>query len=102
MDCVAWTLEMPRRPAMRSWATQSTTMAKWGSTFSGTEIGWSSTLNDTGDADTGPNNLQNFPVLTSAILGSGTVVQGTLNSQSGETYRVEFFASPIADVSGFG
>ena len=33
------------------------------------------TLNDTGDADTGPNNLQNFPVLTADAGG----VQITLN-----------------------
>ena len=67
------------------------------------------TPNDLGDGDTGPNNLQNFPVLTSAIsTGGTTTVQGTLNSRPGTTpgsggvYRIEFFASGVADPSGFG
>jgi titin len=61
------------------------------------------TANDLGDTDTGPNNLQNAPSLTAARrLGGTLLVTGTLNSQSGTTYRVEFFASPTADPSGHG
>ena len=62
------------------------------------------TANDLGDADTGANNLQNFPVLTSgAQSGTGAVtVSGTLNSTASGTFTVEFFASPAADPSGFG
>ena len=67
------------------------------------------TPNDPGDPDTGANNLQNFPVLTSATsFGGTTTVQGTLNSRPGSTpgsggvYRIEFFASNAADPSGFG
>jgi CSLREA domain-containing protein len=56
-----------------------------------------------GDADTGPNNLQNFPVLTSAVAGIGsTTITGTLNSTPNTTFRIEFFASDAPDASGFG
>lgn len=60
------------------------------------------TANDAGDGDSGPNALQNYPVLTSAVLGLGTTVQGSLNSTASSTFRVEFFAITTADASGFG
>ncbi len=61
------------------------------------------TANDSGDADTGGNDRQNFPVLTSAAAGNNAVVvQGTLNSAANTTYRLEFFASPQCDSSGYG
>ena len=36
--------------------------------------------NDANDVDTGPNNGQNYPALTSAVPGSGTAIAGSLNS----------------------
>lgn len=61
------------------------------------------TPNDPGDADLGGNGLQNFPVLTAAFpAGGGITVQGTLDSAPGRAYRIEFFASPAADPSGYG
>lgn len=57
--------------------------------------------NDPDDADTGTNNLQNFPVLTSAVVGNTTTtIQGTLNSEAGTSYRVEFFSNPINEREG--
>ena len=56
------------------------------------------TPNDAGDADTGPNNLLNFPVLT-AVTGG---VQGTLNSTPNGTFRIEFFRNLTCDASGNG
>ncbi|MFL6283809.1 MAG: Calx-beta domain-containing protein, partial [Pyrinomonadaceae bacterium] len=60
--------------------------------------------NDAGDADTGANNLQNFPVVTSAVLtGGGNInLAGTLNSTANTSFRVEFFTSGTCDPSGFG
>jgi CSLREA domain-containing protein len=61
------------------------------------------TANDGGDGDTGPNNLQNYPVLTSAVTsGSTLTITGSFNSSPNTTYRVEFFASSAADPTGYG
>ncbi len=61
------------------------------------------TPNDPGDADTGANNLQNFPVLTSAASDSGnTTIDGTLNSTPSTTFAIELFSNTAADASGFG
>lgn len=50
------------------------------------------------DADLGPNNLQNFPVLTSAVLTPGQLtVSGTLTSAPLTAYIVELFGNPAAD-----
>jgi CSLREA domain-containing protein len=61
------------------------------------------TPNDDGDGDTGPNNLQNFPDLTSVTTaGAGTTVQGTLDTEANKAYRLEFFANSACDASGNG
>ena len=56
------------------------------------------TLNDPGDADTGANNLQNFPVLATAA----GAVQGTLNSIANTAFTVQFFRNTACDPSQFG
>ena len=61
------------------------------------------TTNDAGDADSGANNLQNFPVLTSASSSGGnTTISGSLNSTASTTFRIEFFSSSTGDSSGYG
>ena len=62
------------------------------------------TINDPDDPDTGPNFLQNFPVLTSAVSQTSSTIAGTLNTDGidGTEYRIEFFASATADPSGNG
>jgi uncharacterized repeat protein (TIGR01451 family) len=61
------------------------------------------TANDVGDADTGPNGLQNFPVITAvSATGGSTTIDGTLDSTPKTTFRIEFFASNAADASSFG
>lgn len=61
------------------------------------------TLNDLGDGDSGPNGLQNFPVLMSALTdGITTAILGTLNSEFGATYLIEFFSNTVCDSSLHG
>lgn len=58
--------------------------------------------NDFLDLDTGSNNRQNYPELTSATFGENTTIAGGLNSAAFSMYRIEFFGSTVAHPSGFG
>jgi titin len=61
------------------------------------------TPNDPADADAGPNGLQNFPVLTSAVSTAGVLtVTGSLDSVANTTFIVELFSSSSCDPSGYG
>ena len=61
------------------------------------------TDNDNCDTDIGPNNLQNYPVLTSATSSvGGTTIQGSLNSAPNTTFRIEFFDNHQCHPSGNG
>lgn len=59
-----------------------------------------STPNDPGDSDTGPNNLQNFPVLSSATSARSTTIIGTLDSTTLDNFAVQFFSNPSGDAEG--
>jgi titin len=59
--------------------------------------------NDACDTDSGPNAIQNFPVITTAFLsGSSTRVIGTLNSTASTPFTVDFYSSPACDSFGNG
>ena len=62
------------------------------------------TLNDANDADTGANQLQNFPVLSVATSNSPTEVSltGSLASAANTSYIVDFYANAGFDSSGYG
>jgi CSLREA domain-containing protein len=55
------------------------------------------TANDPGDADGGPNHLQNLPVLVLARSdAAGTSISGTLNSAAATRFLIDFYATPLA------
>jgi hypothetical protein len=56
------------------------------------------TPNDADDADAGPNNLQNFPVILTHVINDGgtRTLTGSFDGAPNTTYRLEFFASPAA------
>lgn len=64
------------------------------------------TPNDQGDGDGGANRLQNFPVISSARfvtnVGRRTQIDGTLQSLSNLSFRIDFYAAPECDASGHG
>jgi CSLREA domain-containing protein len=66
------------------------------------------TLNDPFDADSGPNGLQNFPVITSVtkrVEGGVAVyvdVAGTLHSTPNKNFRIELFSGAACDANGYG
>lgn len=62
------------------------------------------TANDFGDGDSGPNKLQNYPILSSFTTGGSTTITGALNSRNnngaGRTYRIEFFNNQAGSGEG--
>jgi len=57
---------------------------------------------ETGVASTNANRLQNYPTITNVITGSATLVRGTFDSVTNNSYSLEFFASPVGNASGCG
>jgi len=60
------------------------------------------TLNTPGGPHTGPNDLQNYPVLSAASTGPTPNILGTLNSTPKTTFVIDVYANPVADPSGHG
>lgn len=64
------------------------------------------TANDTvpgGDPDVGPNNLQNFPVITNVVDACGYVrLRGYLKSGLSQSYKLNFYGNVQFDPSGYG
>jgi hypothetical protein len=58
--------------------------------------------NDACDTDAGPNNQQNFPIITSAsVTGGNVMVAGTLNSTASTLFQIDLYLTGC-DSSGYG
>lgn len=61
------------------------------------------TMNHPTNPTPGPNNFQNFPVLSSVTLsGDVATITGTLSSAPNSTYYIDFFTSQIWDTTHYG
>jgi hypothetical protein len=61
------------------------------------------TVNDGGDSDTGPNDLQNHPVITKASAAAGTTtIGGTLNGTPGRGFLIDVYYNTNPDAAGYG
>jgi CSLREA domain-containing protein len=61
------------------------------------------TPNDLLDSDTGPNNLQNFPLITPVVPDANlTNIFGTINSSPNTLLSLQFFSNNTCDPSGYG
>lgn len=61
------------------------------------------TPNDVNDSDSGPNQLQNFPVLTTVMSTStSTTIQGSLKSIPNTAFQIDFYSNAAVDPSGNG
>ena len=62
------------------------------------------TANDTNDTDTGPNSLQNFPVLSAAAASDSEIwIYGSLNASTiPSDYVINFYYNTSCDASGNG
>ena len=59
-------------------------------------------LNQVGGRNTSTNYLQNFPVITSSTGRYITTTTGTFSSVGGQSFALDFYASPLADPAGYG
>lgn len=64
-------------------------------------------LNDPLDADTGPNGLQNYPVISNVVLQDFDTVKivsfdVSLSSAPNKRYYIEVFSSPFCGSNGYG
>lgn len=61
------------------------------------------TPNDPLDPDTGPNDSQNYPVITGVTpKGTSVMIHGTLDSTPNTTFQLEFFSNDVCDPSSYG
>lgn len=69
----------------------------------GTEIGYGVTANHVGGAVPGPNDLQNYPVITAASATTNlTAISGTLNSTANRSFLIDVYRNASPDPSGNG
>ncbi len=59
-------------------------------------------VNDPGDLDTGANELQNYPILTSASVEHSTVIEGQIIGQPSRLLTIDLYAASQVNAAGYG
>ncbi len=73
------------------------------STDLGIDLGGNGVTANNSAGHVGPNNYQNFPVLTAVTSAGGvTTVTGTLNSTPASTFAIDFYTLSSLNASGYG
>ena len=55
------------------------------------------------DVDSGPNGIQNYPIITSSYVTASQIsIVGTFNSKANKTYTIEYYSNVTCNQSGFG
>ncbi len=71
--------------------------------LAGNDGNYGVTANDPLDTDSGPNDLQNFPVVSHATRGNGSLfVTGTFNGAANTKIIIDLYGTPTPGVSGYG
>ena len=85
----------PRDPA--SEGNQILSNAIYANAGLGIDLGSDTTTpNDLGDPDQGPNTFQNAPVIGSAVIANGSVtIKGTLNSTANTQFTLQYFSESL-------
>jgi CSLREA domain-containing protein len=60
------------------------------------------TENDIGDTDTGPNDYQNYPDISSVRIGGAVYIDGALRSTASTNFSIEIFESEFCDATNHG
>jgi hypothetical protein len=69
----------------------------------GTENSYGVTANHVGGAIAGPNDFQNYPVITNVFTsGPATIIAGTLNSSASRSFWIDGYRNIAPDPSGYG
>ena len=69
----------------------------------GIDLGGNGVTPNNSAGHVGPNNYQNFPVITAVTSAGGvTTVTGTLNSTPGTTFAIDFYTISSLNASGYG
>jgi hypothetical protein len=75
----------------------------FGNGLLGIDLGDDGVTQNHATATAGPNDFQNFPVISSVVSsGTSTIIQGTLTGAKSTSFLIQFYSNVAATASGYG